>query len=485
MPHHVLAMGTVLAALGAKAASSGVDPTVFLTTSTPAPLAKGLGSSLLAVKGGKAAAAAAPTATSLLAHHTDAAGQVASSAGSSFLAAKSGASVATGKATGTAFLSKGSGGGAASTSLAKVGSGVGTAKTSLIKTTQKSCFAKKRIKVKGPKPKTGKAGGKHKVLRHGSNKSKSSSGQKAARRHHESSSASHGENSGSTAPPGDAEGTAVPGPQGGEAEVVPAPLGTTTGTPGAGGGVGGPSSHAGFIQVKNAHVSTPAAGTVTPAAHSAGGTATTAAAAAAADHAADVSAAAAPSTQGALAVDDGGVTFDEEGVSSGGGGGRRLLGGFVRGALGVDDGNESGAMATISNRLGNDLFGGILGGDSLGSRAAATALTGGAAGLGIDYSEAVPDVPDAGAVEEETMAFAALLPSFFSRLSLSKKTETKSATGKRVHRTPSVDSDASTTCLSDSGASDSFMSSSRAITARRVTRSHASGRQSYYAKFLC
>ncbi|KAL8429527.1 hypothetical protein ACSSS7_006539 [Eimeria intestinalis] len=435
MPHNALALSTVLAALGAKAASSGFDPTVFLSPLT----AKGTGTSLVALTSSKAAAAAAPAAAANFLFHGggDATAGVGNHA-ASFLAAKGGASGALGSAGGkgvsTAFLAKGHGvgGTAAATSLAKVGGG-GGAKAALLKVSQKTVLARRKVGlakagkgakgvkgVKGKKiRKVKKAGkgrkgkGKRKVKKAkaesentgGSSRSSGGSSKgRSIRRHLERNEGDMGGGGGGGGEmvPGDGGAAAPPAPGlGPEGEAMPGALGQ------AGGSAGG----AGFLQVKQTAVPsppvhagpTPTTTTVTTAPAPSGtpaATATTAATAAAAAAAAKGAAAASPDqiAEGASALhqsaadgasnaapvyaaptgaDQSGLQYDssledaEEPSSSGGG----LLRSFVRGAMGSEDDVEGeGAFHEFSRSLGGQLFGGV------GARltAAKAALTGGA-----------------------------------------------------------------------------------------------------------
>ncbi|CDJ67082.1 hypothetical protein, conserved [Eimeria necatrix] len=373
MPHHVLAMGTVLAALGAKAAGSAVDPATFITTGA-APLGKGMGSALLSVKAGKAAAAAAaPAASSFLAHGGGDAATQAAAAGTSALAAKApsaGAltgSAATASKGAATLLAKGNAGGAA----AKAAAGPAGVQTAMLKTSQKVCLAKKKAAVAKVKPggasgsssaakgskaaakahKTsaggkaakggeksagskggeaahakhaegkGSGGGSHKEHESGHSQSSSSGPHHRHHQSHHTEGARGGGGGGNSGFPstndhsysgdyGNGEGGYY-----GEEEVMPGSL--------------GPSSKAGFLQVHQGPADAGSAATAasftgtshtattaTTAAH----TGTAAAAAAAADHAADVATAVPPGDMGASVVDPsaagGNLTGGDMGLSA-------------------------------------------------------------------------------------------------------------------------------------------------------------------------
>ncbi|CDJ41832.1 hypothetical protein, conserved [Eimeria tenella] len=374
MPHHVLAMGTVLAALGAKAAGSAVDPATFITTGA-APLGKGMGSALLSVKAGKAAAAAAaPAASSFLAHGGGDAATQAAAAGTSALVAKApsaGAltgSAATASKGAATLLAKGNAGGAA----AKAAAGPAGVQTAMLKTSQKVCLAKKKAAVAKVKPggasgsssaakgskATAKAHGKSsaggKAAKGGEKSAGSKGGEAAHAKHaegkgsgdgghkghesghsHSSSSGHHhrhhqshhtegargGGGGGNSGFPSTNDhsysGDYGNGESGyyGEEEVMPGPL--------------GPSSKAGFLQVHQGPADAGSAATAasftgtshtattaTTATH----TGTAAAAAAAADHAADVATAVPPGDMGASVVDPsaagGNLTGGDMGLSA-------------------------------------------------------------------------------------------------------------------------------------------------------------------------
>ncbi|CDI79758.1 hypothetical protein, conserved [Eimeria acervulina] len=435
MPHNVLAMGTVLAALGAKAAGSGVDPTSFIGAGA-APLSKGMGSVLLSLKAGKAATAAAAPSTSFLANAGDAAlGAAGTGAGAAAPAkAAAAAAAAAGGSPGKAGLSllaaKGSAasGAAAPSTVAgaagvKGASGAGTAaaaNSSMLKVAQKACFRKKKAGLlKGPK--------------HGGAKTPHASGASATAGRHGGSSgptsnhphnSTHGtQNTGATGgehtahpQPHSTQGTHSAAHGGGEASRASASRGSGfqgpltgqhggpsssagtnyVGAPPAGteggeeimpGTVGTPA-HAKFLQLHKGPTSSTAAFASTshssPMPHTVSAT-PAAAAAAAADHAAGGPAAVAgpamraadfgvSPTGGAPGMDPG--AFDGAAAAAAAEGpskGSSMLKGFVEGALGVDSsaGTGGGMLHSLSAGMGQNLFGSWWGGGATAGGAAA------------------------------------------------------------------------------------------------------------------
>ncbi|KAL8447758.1 hypothetical protein Emag_004166 [Eimeria magna] len=481
MPHHAaLALGTALAALGAKAASSGVDPSVFLS-----PVAAKGGGSLVALSTGKAAAAAAPAAVASFLSHGG--GDATADLGNhavSLLAAKGSSAgaigTAGGKGIGTVFLAKGHGAAHATTGAALTKVGGGSLKASALKVGQKVVLAKKRglmkaakgvkgkklgkmkkaSKAKARKAKASKAKAKTKKAKAKikNNNSSSSSGRQHFERH-EGEVGGGGEGlhdaGGATAPPATALGP--------EGEAMPGSLSQASTSSGSGflqvsqTGTNVPHVHAAPTHTATT-VTTTTAPSGTPAA-----TATTAATAATAAAAAKGTAVASPDhvAEGVGAVHQ---SAAEEGVSNAGtvyapspgadqarlpfedsveddfessSTGSGLLRSFARGALGSDEGlSDEGLLHGLSSQLGNHLLGGF--GHRL--TAAHAALTGGlgagAAGIamqGMDPSlvpsdfvggggldpSALGDVdPENLDVEEEAMGVASLLPFLLSKLSL-------------------------------------------------------------------
>ncbi|KAL8425444.1 hypothetical protein Efla_006843 [Eimeria flavescens] len=481
MPHHVLAMGTVLAALGAKAASTGVDPSVFLAPSAAKAVVP---SSLLALKAGKAAAAggAVPAASSFLSHGG---GDVVTSSvaakGASFLGSKGGALGVGGAAGGkgfagaSSFLAKGPAGAAGGKGLsatgpsfAKVGGGFGSTKASLLKTSQKSCFAKKKMALKKPKGKAGKkASGAKKSKKGGKGKKNKGKGKKKHRERTERDSSSSSSNSGSGGAENQASdsGGAAAG-SGGDPQVDTGgdgssgldgadPEGQIEAMPGALGSAGGVASSSGsgsgFLQVQQTPVSNSATTTTTPTVTTtvapSGGqgaaiTTTTAsaagaakgAAAAAADHAADVATQGPPAhpyagggeDTGFMGSDDS-LLDDEEDEASGSSRGRVLrsfVKGAVKGEADEEEEEDTDIVSGLSRQLGSAVFGGVrerlpavfgLGGLGVGGLAG-----------GLDPSDVVDPssagdlIPEDVDVEEEAMGVSSLLPFLFTKLSLSQ-----------------------------------------------------------------
>ncbi|KAL8274059.1 hypothetical protein Esti_001901 [Eimeria stiedai] len=479
MPHHAVALGSVLAALGAKAATGGVDPTVFLS-----PAATKGASSLVALQSGKAAAAAAPAAAASFFSNGggDAAAALAPQA-ASLLAAKGGSSgvfgAAGGKGMGTAFLAKGHGVGSAATTptVTKVG-GTG-ANVSMLKVGQKAILARKKVRlakgskgVKGVKgkiikrAKEGTKGNKSKARRvkktkaTSENSSSSRGMRKSLGRHLDSHNGDVGGASGGGEGDGGAAAAAPPGP--GE-ETMPGTLAHASNS----------SSGTGFLQVQQTASSapqvhagpTPTTTTVTTTVapsvtHAA--TATTAATAATAAAAAKGAAVAGPgqlvegvgamhqsavhgaSNAGALPVGpdeaelplDSNVCENRVGLSSSGGG---LLRSFMRGAVGDEEGEgEEGLVHGLSRHLCANLRGNVEERLSAAKAALAGGLGAGAFGVGlhgidpaaVDTSGFVGgegvDPSALGAVhpadldvEEEAMGVVSLLPLFLRKLSLS------------------------------------------------------------------
>lgn len=247
------------------------------------------------------------------------------------------------------------------------------------------------------------------------------------------------------------------------------------------------------------------ANVVRPSVANATSSAATGAAAAAADHASDIVTQAphtwvAPPPSGAEAVDPGAAGFgpddaadaglvDDAGPSSR----RSMLGGFVRGALGMEQDDD--VLGELSHQAGSRMLGHLFGGDGNNT---ASALMGGLGGLGLaggalpGAEQALdPGMVDAKEVEEETMAVVALLPSLFKKLSFSRswkggdngegRGRSIHLTGKTYRRRPSA---ASTDCSSDSGCPSDSSLSSGPPSARRVIRSDASERKVTYANFL-
>ncbi|CDJ59115.1 hypothetical protein, conserved [Eimeria maxima] len=576
MPHHVLAMGTVLAALGAKAAGSAVDPTSLLGTGA-APISKGMGSALLSLKASKlgAVTAAAP-ASSFIAHAGDAAtgamgvGGAAAAAAPKAAAAASGAT-GPGKAAASLVTSKAASVTAAGGKAAG-GGGAAAAHSSMLKVGQKACFVKKRGVAFG----RGKGKG---VQAHRSAATGGGGGSSAPKAPHAQEPA-HGTAGPSTTahghhhPPQSAPGghtishtaTEASRTAGGRGSGLQGPLlgqGGPSGTNGGAGYAGAPPvgaeggeefmpgplathSHSKFLQLHKgpapnsnvafvgtssasstiptatitttpAAASTAAASTAAASTAAASTTAASTAAAAAADHAGDLPAAAGPlmraSEFGAPGIGadpealEGAAAAAASGSSKG-----SLFRGFMEGALGMDNsGGQGGMLHTLSSGLGNNLFNNWWG-DSAAMGGAAAAMGAAAAdpSLGsfdptmgaldptdmtamdptdmgaLDPTDMgdVTDMGDAEYVEEQSMAFAALLPTLFGRLTGQVKTAGPPLPGKsRLVRSDSI---ASTACTSDESASDKLDTEAEVLfPGRRVYRSRMDDRQSNYAEFLC